>query len=234
MLARLVGYKGSPNPEYLASGDVAGLGEVISTLTTVGAGTILGAAFATGILRRTGPTAGYTDTTDSATNILAALAGGLPQGILQAGTTWRFRYINTVAFAMTFAAGTGVVAGIGTLNVAASLTRDYLLTVLSTQVPVTLQSNTTNTSAVVTFVLPPGVSGFKIGPDPLAVNIQTGASVSGTGISAGTTVIGITVSQAGLTGVTLSANATATSVAGGTPLTFGPTIKMDSLGSMTA
>lgn len=234
MLARLVGYKGSPNPEYLAQGDVAGLGEVIAALATVGAGTITAAMLASGILQRTGPVGGFTDTTDSATNILAALAGGLPQGVLQAGTTWRFRYINTVAQAMTFAAGAGVVAGIGTLNVAASLTRDYLLTVLSTQLPVTLQSNTTNASAVVTFVLPPGVSGFKIGPDPTAVNIQYGATVSGTGITAGTTVIGITVSQAGLTGITLSANATATSAAGGVPLTFGPTIKIDSIGSMTA
>lgn len=234
MLARLVGYRGSPNPEYLNQGDVAGFAEVIATLTTAGAGTITAAMLASGILNRTGPGAGFTDTTDSAVNILAAIGGNLNAPIVQAGTTWRFRYINTVAFAMTFAAGTGVVAGIGTLNVAASLTRDYLLTVLSTQVPVTLQSNTTNASAVVTFVLPPGTSGFKIGPDPLAVNIQTGATVSGTGITAGTTVIGITVSQAGLTGVTLSANATATSVAGGTPLTFGPTIKMDSLGSMTA
>lgn len=234
MLARLVGYKGSPNPEYLAQGDVAGLGEVIAALATVGAGTITAAMLASGILQRTGPVGGFTDTTDSATNILAALAGGLPQGVLQAGTTWRFRYINTVAQAMTFAAGAGVVAGIGTLNVAASLTRDYLLTVLSTQLPVTLQSNTTNASAVVTFVLPPGVSGFKIGPDPTAVNIQYGATVSGTGITAGTTVIGITVSQAGLTGITLSANATSTSAAGGVPLTFGPTVKMDSIGSMTA
>lgn len=234
MLARLVGYKGSPNPEYLTQGDVAGMAETIGALTTVGSGTILAATLAQGILNRTGPVGGFTDTTDTATNILAAIGGNLAQGIVQPGTTWRFRYINTVAQAMTFAAGVGVVAGIGTLNVAASLIRDYLITVLSNQVPITVQSNTTNASAVVTFVLPPGLTAYKIGPDPFAVNIQVGATVSGTGITVGTTVIGVTTSQAGVTGVTLSANATATSVVGGVALTYGPTVKFDSLGSMTA
>lgn len=234
MLARLVGYKGSANPEYLAAGDIAGLAETIGTLTTVGAGTILAATLAQGILVRSGPVGGFTDTTDTATNILAAISGNLSQAIVQPGSTWRFRYINSVAQAMTFAAGAGVVAGIGTLNVAASLVRDYLITVLSTQIPVTVQSNTTNASAVVTFVFPPGLTAYKIGPDPSAVNIQVGATVSGTGITVGTTVIGVTTNQAGVTGVTLSANATATSVAGGVALTYGPTIKFDSLCSMTA
>lgn len=234
MLMRSVGYRGSPNPEYAQPGDVVGAGETIGTLTTVGSGTITAATIAQGLLLRSGPVGGFTDTTDTAVNILTAIAGPAYQAIVGAGTTWRFRYINSVAQAMTFAAGAGVVAGVGTLNVAASLTRDYLLTVLSTQQPYTIQSNTTNASAVITFVLPPGLTAYKIGPDPAAINIQVGASVSGTNITAGTTVIGVTTSQAGVTGVTLSANATGTTSAGGTPLTFGPTVKIDSIGSMTA
>jgi hypothetical protein len=234
MLMRSVGYRGSPNPEYVQPGDVVGAGETIGTLTTAGSGTILAATIAQGILLRSGPAGGFTDTTDTAVNILTALAGPTYQAIVGAGTTFRFRYINSVAFAMTFAAGAGVVAGVGTLNVAASLTRDYLLTVQSTQQPITLQSNTTNASPTITFVLPPGMTAYKLGPDPQAVNIQTGATVTGTNISAGTTVIGVTISQAGITGVTLSANATGTTSAGGTPLTFGPTIKIDSIGAMTA
>jgi hypothetical protein len=234
MLARAVGFRGSPNPEYIRGGDVLGLGEVLATLTTVGAGTWTGAMIASGILVRTGPVGGYTDTTDSATNILTALAGNLFSSIVEVGTTWRFRFINTVAQALTFAAGAGVVTGTGTLTVAASLTRDYLFTVLSTQTPTTLQANTTNASAVVTFVFPTGTTSWPMGPSSGAVNIQPGATVSGTGITTGTTVIGVTQGPGGVTGVTLSANATATSAAGGVPLTFGPTIRIDSIGSMTA
>lgn len=225
-------YKGSPNSEQVAPGDVLGGGEVIATNAGGAASTLTGAMLTTGILNRTGPGAGFTDTTDTAVNILAALSGNLGGAIVSPGTTWRFRYINTVAFAMTFAAGVGVVSGIGTLSVAASLTRDYLFTVLNTTPQVILNCATTNASAVVTFNLPPGMISFPIGPAPNAINITPGATVSGTGITAGTTVLGVTQGVGGVTGVTLSANATATN--NPVALTFGPTIKIDSLGSMTA
>jgi hypothetical protein len=64
-------------PDQVLPGDLVGSGEALlaGAIATVGAGTWTGAAIATGIINRTGPVGGYTDTTDTSTNILAALAG---------------------------------------------------------------------------------------------------------------------------------------------------------------
>lgn len=221
-------------------GDLIGGGESLSVaasgLATVGAGTWTGALIANGLIRRTGPVAGYTDTTDTATNILAALAGNASAANVVQGTTFRSLFLNTVAQAMTFAAGIGVRAGLGTLDVAASLVREYLWTVLNSSAQQTLQSNTTNASAVLTFVLPSGMVALPmVASNGLggAAAITPGMTVSGTGITAGTRVLGVTQGQGGLVGVTLDANATATSPAGGAAITFGPTIQIDSLRSST-
>lgn len=215
----------------LNPGDLLAGGESIlaGSISTAGAGTWNGAAIATGIIRRTGPGAGYTDTTDTAVNILAALAGNAPANPVKPGTSFRMLFLNTVAQAMTFAAGDGVVAGTGTLNCAASVWREYLFTVLNASPPVTVQSNTTNLSTTVTFVLPPNMASLPIGPNIPSWNITPGMGVTGTGIAAGTYVAGVTQGQGGIVGVTLSANATATSAAGGTPLVFGPRIQIDAL-----
>ena len=45
-------------------------------ITTAGAGTLTAAAMVGGLIPRTGPTAGFTDTTDTAANIDALLAAG--------------------------------------------------------------------------------------------------------------------------------------------------------------
>lgn len=232
MLVRPLGQRGNEVPAVaLSPGDLLAGGENIlaGTIATAGAGTWTGAAIATGIIRRTGPGAGYTDTTDTAVNILAALAGNAPDNPVVPGTSFRMLFINTVAQAMTFAAGTGVVAGTGTLDCAASKTREYLFTVLNSTRQQTIQSNTTNVSPTVTFVLPPNMSALPIGPNVPNYNITPGMLVTGTGISAGTYVTGVTQGQGGIIGVTLSANATATSAAGGVALTFGPRVQIDAL-----
>ena len=72
-------------------------------LGTVGAGTLLAALLAPGnLIQRTGPTVAFTDTTDTAANIIAAY----PE--IDLGVTWEVAYANEVAFAATFAAGAGV------------------------------------------------------------------------------------------------------------------------------
>lgn len=216
----------------IAPGDILGLGENILTgaLATAGAGTWTGAAIASGMINRTGPVGAYTDTTDTATNILAALKGNSPGIDILPGTTFRMLLINTVAQALTFAAGAGVVTGTGTLNVAASLVREYLWTILNADGPYTLQSNTTNGNKVITFVLPPGMVAFPQGPAVNAINITPGMTVSGTGITAGTKVLGVTQGVGGVIGVTTDTNSTAT---GAAALTFGPTIQIDGLRSST-
>lgn len=215
-------------------GDVLALGGNLSAgaLATVGDGTWTGALIATGIIRRTGPTGDYSDTTDTAANILTALAGNGWAAEVVAGQSFRLLVQNTVAYVATLVAGTGVTLGTGTTTIAASLVREYILSVLNASPPLTLNCNTTNSSATVTFNLPTGMVALPIGPSPLADNVTTGMIVSGTGITAGTTVIGVTQGVGGITGVTLSANATATS-SGGVSLTFGPNIRIDSLRSST-
>lgn len=228
---RPTGMRNEVIDSQIQPGDVPIGGENILNggIATVGAGTLTGAAIATGIIRRTGPTGAYTDTTDTASAILTALSGNSPAPTVEPGSTFRLLYINTVAFAMTLAAGTGVVLGTGTTTLIASQTREYLVTILNTTPQVILNCATTNTSAVVTFNLPAGMASFPIGPAPNAINITPGATVSGTGITTGTTVIGVTNGQGGIIGVTLSANATATN--NPVALTFGPTIQIDSLRS---
>ena len=217
----------------LVPGDLVAGGESVvnGALATAGAGVWTAPLITNGIIRRTGPGAGYADTTATAAEIVAALAGNMPASIITPGISFRMLFINTVAQAMTLTLGVGVQTGLGTLNCAASLTREYLWTILDTTPEVLVSCATTNGSPAVTFVLPAGQSALPIGSDPQAVNITPGATVSGTGITAGTTVLGVTQGLGGITGVTLSANATATNSLVG--LTFGPTLRLDTLGAGT-
>lgn len=213
MLARPVVADGGLQRQAMA-GDLVHTGERIATLTTAGSGTILAEAIAAGILRRTGPAGGYTDTFDSATNIIAALGGA---GVPVQGCSWRFTFINGVAQAMTAAAGEGIVLGTN-VNVAASVVRTYLLTVLNDTPRRQYNVNTTNSS--------PTVGGFTT--DQLDT-LSVGMMISGTGITAGTTISAI---NRGAGTITMSGNATATNT--GVALVFSPVINISGLGVMTA
>lgn len=197
----------------MAQGDVAAAAEVPATLTTVGAGTLTGALLANNILTRTGPTAAFNETTDTAAGILAAVMG---LGNPSAGDSWRLRYENTVAFIATLIAGVGVTL-VGTTTVAASSMKDFLITLTNATPPSIAAANTTNASAIVT--------GMTQAQTAL---VSVGQLVTGTGISASTTVLSV---QPGV-GVTLSANATATNSL--VALTFSPTVTIKSLGQLAA
>lgn len=243
-LVRPMVFGGAVPERRIMPGDLAAGGENLTAgiITTVGAGTWTGAAIASGIIIRSGPVGGYTDTMDISASIISALRGA---GATQAGepdvvpgTTFRLRFINTVAQAMTFAVATnaGVVIGTGgsgVVNVAASLWRDYLVTILNASTQRSMICLTTNGSAVVTFVLPTGVSAFPIGNSPLAINITPGMQMSGTGVPNGTKVLGVTQGVGGIIGVTMDANATATSSVDGVNIAFKPVVQFDGLGSGT-
>lgn len=77
-------------------------GEVNTSITTAGAGTLTAAAIIGGVTTRSGPTAVYTDTTDTAALIQAAWPGGA------VGSSLEVTIKNTVPFAATLAGGTGV------------------------------------------------------------------------------------------------------------------------------
>lgn len=200
------------------AGDLAVTNERIDTLTTAGAGTILAASIAAGILRRTGPGVGYTDTFDTATNILAALSGSPQFGFdAKQGVSWRFTFINGVAQAMTAAAGEGIQLGTN-VNVAASVIRTYLLTVLNDTPRQAYNVNTTNASPTVG-----GLTAAQL--DTLSV----GMMVSGAGITAGTLISAINRSAGTLT---LSANASATAT--GVAQVYSPVINISGLFAGTA
>jgi hypothetical protein len=216
-------YDGSAGTRQGAAGDVLARGEQIATLTTVGAGTITAAMIAAGIISRTGPVGGYTDTTDTAANIIAQLTpnvfvgtGSFPGGMgssggVQTGLSFRIRYINTVAQAMTLAAGTGVTLG-SNVNVSASSTKEYLVTI-------------TNGTPVQTFVANTNTSTAITGMSQAQTNqLSVGMLVSGTGVQSGSLITAITPGV----GVTLSLATTATAT--GVTLTFSPTVRIDSLG----
>lgn len=206
---------------YQGPQDVAAIAETLGTLTTAGAGTITGALFNNSILSRTGPTGAYTDTTDTAANIVNALIGGVYNTSAESGasigipsgSTYRLRYINTVGFAMTLAAGTGVTLGTNT-GIALSSWRDYLITITNGTPSQIGTGSITNANNIVTNM-----------SQQLLSLLTPGMLVSGTGISAGTTVAAINVT-AGT--VQLSANATATNSL--VALTFSPTLTIQGIG----
>lgn len=162
--------------------------EQLIALTTAGNGTITAAMLMAGIINRSGPAAGYTDTFPSADSLLQA------QPELSVGDAFRVLFRNTVAQAMTAAAGEGCVLGTS-VNIAASLTRDYLVTILGTGPRQLFQGTTVNADATITGI-----------PLDVAANIQPGQGITGTGVPANTTVI--SVNQA-LGTLEMSANATA-------------------------
>ncbi|MHB8272531.1 hypothetical protein [Bradyrhizobium sp.] len=85
-------------------------GQIIETaLTTVGNGTLTAAAITGGQVARTGPTSAFTDTTDTAANIVTALGG------FESGETFFFYYKNATTWPATIAAGSGVTAAAGSV-----------------------------------------------------------------------------------------------------------------------
>ena len=94
---------------------------VITTQSADSAQTLGVAAINGGIYQRSGMTAGRTDTTDTAANILAANPN------MDVGDSFTFRISVTVAFALTLSAGTGVTLA-GYTSVPASGMREFVVT----------------------------------------------------------------------------------------------------------
>lgn len=187
----------------------------IAANATAGNTTLLVSDICQGILNRTGPAAGFTDTFPDANAVIAALDNP------QKGDSWFLWYRNGVAQAMTFAAGTGVVSGIGTLSCAASSTKLYLLTLLATKPQKILVGSNANASAVLT--------GFN---NSDLANIEPGMGVTGTNVAASSVVLGVTPSDTpGGATVTLNNNCTGTN--SNIAFTFFPRYQVDAVGVMT-
>ena len=101
------------------AGDGPFLSITETTLATVGAGVLLAGLTGTGLILRSGSTAAYVDTLDTAANFDLAYTS------LQVGEALDFYYANNVAFAATIAVGVGITAksAAGNLVVPASSTK---------------------------------------------------------------------------------------------------------------
>lgn len=103
------------------SGEVAN--PQTSALATVGAGTILAASFEAGIIARSGTqTAVFSDTTDTAANIIAAVPA-----LAAIGASVKVRYVNNTVFPVTVGGGTGVTVS-GVTVIQANSWADFLVT----------------------------------------------------------------------------------------------------------
>lgn len=155
---------------------------------TAGASTISVAALLAGVTQRSGPGAGYIDTFPTADLLLQA------QPELSIGDSFLYLFRNTVAQAMTAAAGEGVVLGTN-VDVAASLVREYLITILGIGPRQIFQGTTVNAN--------PTITGIALANAAL---LKPGQGVSGAGIAANSYII--SVNQATGT-LTMNQNATA-------------------------
>lgn len=95
--------------------------EVTTALTTVGSGTITAAGITGKVTTRSGATTAFTDTTDTADNIIAAIPNG------NIGASFEYTYINNTVAPATITGGTGVTVS-GITTVGAGKTARYLVT----------------------------------------------------------------------------------------------------------
>lgn len=191
-------------------GDLVAAGEYLGALATVGAGALTAPLLANTLINRTGPVGAVADTVATADAIVAAASGSGPANN---GDTWRIRYINNVAFAITVTGVTGVTVTGGTVN--ASSVKDFLLTIVNSTPASIAVGATTNTSPVITGLTLAQTSAISVGQ-----------LITGTGIPAAATVIAVNPGV----GVTISANATATATL--VALTFSPVVTIQGIGQM--
>lgn len=126
---------GIADPRHVKlSKDYANLGNTINTVSNAAGQTVTATQIAQGVYIATTRGVGTTDTTDTAANLYSAiqtLTGYQPASMLN--TSFKFRYINGSANAVTIAGGVGVtLSGTGAAAVAAGVWQDYILTFTST------------------------------------------------------------------------------------------------------
>lgn len=187
----------------------------IQVNATNGNATLTAMNLLTGVLNRTVVGAPFTDTWPTADSLIAAIENP------QIGDSWLTWYRNAVAFAMTFAAGTGIVSGIGTLNCAASSSKLYLHTILSTKRSTILVATTLNASGVLS-----NLTNAQI------ATIEPGMGATGVGIGASAVVLGVTPSDSPI-GATVTLSVVSTASADNIPVSFFPRVQVDALGVMT-
>jgi hypothetical protein len=102
-------------------------------IATAGSGTLTAAALVGALITRTGPSGNFSDATDSAVNIAAALP------VNTIGQSWQVLIVNASAYQMTITGGTGVtLSGPAVTAVAANCVGVFVMTYTATSA-VTMQ-----------------------------------------------------------------------------------------------
>ena len=199
----------------LARGDVLAGADILPATISTAAITITGAQLQQQYILRN-PGGAATDTIDSAANIITSLLQGTGLSSIQAGTTFKCKWIVSTAQTTTVqaTANTGVTVTNGAI--AASGVKDFLVTIVNGTPAQTYTCNTTNASAVVTGLSAEQTSRLSVGM--IVTNAVNGLQ--------GQTIISI---QPGV-GVTLSGNANATSSAPGVAIAFSPVVSVYGIG----
>lgn len=226
MLVRRMVSDGAGTVRQFIPGDLIITHEYVPAAIPGNAVTLTGALMAAGILLAA-PTAAATYTVDAAANIITALApyfgynpnAAAPGGtqIYQAipdGTSFRFTLVNSAAFAITISptANTGVTVNRG--SIAASSSKDILVTVKAGEPAQAIIGNTVSGSAVITGLTQAVCAAVGLGM--VVTNVIAGLQAA--------TVIG--VNQTAGT-ITLSANASATAT--GSTINLSPVVVIDVL-----
>lgn len=226
MLVRRAVFDSAGTQRMANLGDLVVTHEVVPAAVTATTSTVTGAQLAQGIILLS-PTAAATHTFDSAANIVAALAPFYsynPNAQVVAGTTvysqipdntsFRCTFVVSTAFAVTLnsTANTGVTVNRGTI--AASSSKDVLITVRNGSAAQTVQGNTTNASATVGGFTTAQLNSLSVGMivTNAVANLQ-GQTITSINYNAGT--------------VTMSGNANATAT--GSTINFSPVVVVDVL-----
>lgn len=119
-----------PTNVYNGSSQVIG-----ETVNTVGNGVVTGNGVMLGLFLRGGAQgAGFTDTTDTAANILAPANAGRGPSHIQ-GQVLRFRYVNTTTQIATLAAGAGVTLVPAAPTIAPGASADFMCVITNATTP---------------------------------------------------------------------------------------------------
>ena len=115
---------------FVVTGSGAAYSNLTTATVTASTGTTLTAAQVVGsvIFRTNAPTGAFTDTTDTATNIVAAIPGAT------VNASWILRYVNRDNNVCTLAGGTGVTIS-GTATIANNTWRDFLCQITNIGTP---------------------------------------------------------------------------------------------------
>ena len=178
--------------------------------STVGDSTLTAASLLAGVINRTGPVGAYADTLPTVNQLVAAC----PQ--LSERDSFTFLFRNTVAQANTITAGTGWTLGSNT-SIAASLVREFLVTMTAVKPTTVVSATTTNASAILTNL-----------SDDAVKALAPGMLVTGTNIPASTTLIAVNANSR-----TATMSAAATGTGNNIAVTANPTATLEGVRSST-